>query len=296
MSEIEFKDGRVTAVPTRQPSAAASTAAASSAADESFGRALAAARQVRGMSQGDVAAQLRLQLRQVRAIEADDLDALPEGPFVRGFVRNYARLVGIPAEPLLELLAARLKPTEPLPADGSGAAVSPVQLAAREHFSRLTVVGGAVVLLLLFAVLGWWTMRSVTPEPTAVAVPPPAPRSSAPAQPPAPETAVARTPETNQEAEAALPLVEGNGEGVSASATALQFNFREQSWVEVRQADGSLLMSRLNDGGTQEMLDGRPPYTLVIGNASKVDLEYRGKPVDLSAIASREDVARLRLE
>jgi cytoskeleton protein RodZ len=66
--------------------------------------------------------------------------------------------------------------------------------------------------------------------------------------------------------------------------------------VEVRQADGTLLMSKNNPPGTEQTIDGVPPYTIVIGNASKVELEFRGEPVDLAAAVSRDDIARLRLE
>jgi cytoskeleton protein RodZ len=66
--------------------------------------------------------------------------------------------------------------------------------------------------------------------------------------------------------------------------------------VEIRQADGAVLMSQINAAGTTRAVEGEPPYTLVIGNASKVDLEYRGRPVDLASSTNRDDVARLRLE
>jgi cytoskeleton protein RodZ len=233
----------------------------------SFGRALAAARQARGLTQSDVATELRLQLRQVKAIEEEDLAALPEGPFVRGFVRNYARLVDLPAEPLLSLLNSRLRPTEPLRglADGSKA-VSPIQRLPREPISGRLVIGGALLALVVFAFFGWWAMR--------------------PAQQAEPATAPA----------AAEPAVVAGAAAAPASA-ALRLRFRDRSWVEIRQeADGAVLLKQNNPAGTEQTIDGVPPYTLVIGNASKVELEFRGEPVDLSAWSSRDDVARLRLE
>ena len=67
--------------------------------------------------------------------------------------------------------------------------------------------------------------------------------------------------------------------------------------MEIRQeTDGTVLLKQNNPAGTEQTIDGVPPYTLVIGNASKVELEFRGRPVDLSAATSRGDVARLRLE
>jgi cytoskeleton protein RodZ len=268
-------------------------------AEGSFGRALAAAREARGLKQSDVAAQLRLHPRQVKAIEEEDLTALPEGPFVRGYVRNFARLVDLPAEPLLSLLNAKLQPTEPLRVEaGSPKAVSPIQRMPREPMSGPWVLGGAVAALVVFALFGWWTMRtgpqeeaaattamSVAGDTASVA---PAPASPVP-QEQAPAAAAASPP-------VAVEPVAGDQPAAAASGTALRLSFRDRSWVEVRQADGAVLLSQNNAAGTEQTIDGVPPYTLVIGNASKVDLEFRGKPVDLSASVSRDDVARLRLE
>jgi cytoskeleton protein RodZ len=80
------------------------------------------------------------------------------------------------------------------------------------------------------------------------------------------------------------------------SDTALRLSFRDRSWVEIRQADGEVLLSQNNAPGTVQTVDGVPPYTLVIGNAAKVDVEFRGRTVDLAASSSRDGVARLRLE
>ena len=59
---------------------------------------LRASREAAGLSVDVVAQQLKLAPRQVRAIEEDDYARLPGRTFVRGFVRNYARLLGIEAE------------------------------------------------------------------------------------------------------------------------------------------------------------------------------------------------------
>jgi cytoskeleton protein RodZ len=260
----------------------------------SFGRALAAAREARGLSQSDVAAQLRLHLRQVKAIEDEDLAALPEGPFVRGYVRSFARLVDLPAEPLLSLLNAKLRPTEPLRAEGGGSkVVSPIQPMPREPISGRLVIGGAVVALLVFAAFGWWTMRAEQQKDAAAPAESAAPVSAAPAVPPSTASAepqAAALPAAAPEPAAAVEPA------VAAPEGALKLSFRDRSWVEIRQADGTVLLSQNNPGGTVQTIAGVPPYTLVIGNASKVDLEFRGQPVDLSASVSRDGVARLRLE
>lgn len=65
------------------------------------GGAIRLAREKQGMSVNDVANQLRLGIKQVVAIEADDFEKLPHPSIVRGFIRNYAKLLKIDAEPLL---------------------------------------------------------------------------------------------------------------------------------------------------------------------------------------------------
>lgn len=258
----------------------------------SFGRALAAAREARGLTRSDVAAHLRLQLRQVKAIEEEDLAALPEGPFVRGFVRNYARLVDLPAEPLLSLLNAKLRPTEPLQAPASGSkAFSPIQRLPHEPMAGRLAIGGAVLALIVFAVFGWWTMRPQQhTEPAARTEAAPAAAAAAPSS----SSTVSTMPA------AAAPAAASSGPAQEAAAAApdavLRLSFRDRAWAEVRQADGQVLLSQNNEAGTVKTIQGLPPYTLVIGNASKVDLEFRGEPVDLAPSSSRDDVARLRLQ
>ena len=66
------------------------------------GGALRQARETQGLSVQDVASKLRLGLKQIDAIEADQFEKLPEPTIVRGFIRNYAKLLKINSEPLLD--------------------------------------------------------------------------------------------------------------------------------------------------------------------------------------------------
>jgi cytoskeleton protein RodZ len=66
------------------------------------GGALRQAREAQGLSVQDVASKLRLGPKQIDAIEADNFAKLPEPTIVRGFIRNYAKLLKINAEPLLD--------------------------------------------------------------------------------------------------------------------------------------------------------------------------------------------------
>jgi cytoskeleton protein RodZ len=81
----------------------------------------------------------------------------------------------------------------------------------------------------------------------------------------------------------------------SSSGDALIFSFAQPSWVEVRDRSGQVVFSQLNSADSQREVTGQPPFSLVIGNASHVSLQYKGKSVDLSR-RSKEDVARLTIE
>ena len=65
------------------------------------GKQLEAARKSRGLSVADIAQQLKLSPWQVEALESGDYRKLPGAVFVRGFIRNYARLVKLDSAALL---------------------------------------------------------------------------------------------------------------------------------------------------------------------------------------------------
>lgn len=81
----------------------------SEAMEPGIGKLLASAREVKGLSTGDVADKLKLTSRQIEALEAEEFDKLPAAVFVRGFIRNYARLVGLDAERLMANLGGDVR-------------------------------------------------------------------------------------------------------------------------------------------------------------------------------------------
>ena len=86
-------------------------------AAEKPGKRLRIARQARGLDQDSVAAHLHLSRAMIQALEQDNYDILPGTVFIRGYIRNYARLLGLDAEPLLKTFAAT-RPREAEPAPG----------------------------------------------------------------------------------------------------------------------------------------------------------------------------------
>ena len=70
------------------------------------GGALRLAREKNGLTIQDIASRLKISPKQIIAIESDDFAALPEPTIVRGFIRNYAKLLKIDVEPLLDAYKA----------------------------------------------------------------------------------------------------------------------------------------------------------------------------------------------
>ncbi len=120
----------------------------------------------------------------------------------------------------------------------------------------------------------------VAPAQATVAVP--APAAPIAPIPPAP-TPVVATPAVSAPP-AALPV----------GSALMELSFAKDSWVEIKDKDGNVVASRLYPAGTVKELSGMPPFSLVLGNASGVQLKYKGQPVTLQPNAE-SDVARLTL-
>jgi cytoskeleton protein RodZ len=307
-----------------------STSSEASPADpprQSAGARLTAERCNLGLSLGDIARQLKLSVRQVEALERDDYAAFAGPVFVRGFLRNYARLLNLDPDELIAVatparVAAVAAPVE---------AAEERQAATPERSRRVlmsAVIGALVVIaLVLLASNAARDRHSDAPandtpalqqppaplaqaEPPAVSPPAPASRADVTAPPPATAAVAAPPPSSGTPApaqsaplpevtKAATEATEGSAKPhilVSGNGPAqVHMVFEGESWVEVRDANGTTIFSRLNSPGTERLIRGTPPLALVVGNASSVKLLYHNKEVDLQP-HTRVDVARITLE
>jgi cytoskeleton protein RodZ len=294
-------------------------AAAESLMPLSVGQQLRAARTGRGLSAADVAKTLKLSPHQVEALEADDWSRLPCNTIIRGFVRNYARLVGLNSDPLMARLDRLQMPRTPELEMPVGTNVRVPQEGGVERRDYLRVFSGLSVLCL--AVLAYFffppelwqqavsTLKAMTLSREATVtkvVPAPVPAKAPDAEVARPATTVtANEPATTVQSMpvATSPAMPAANMSVSPPATVpanasvnmLKFAFTQPSWVEVRDRSGEIIFSQLSQAGGQREIEGRPPFALVIGNASHVTLQYKGKPVDLSR-RSKDDVARITVE
>lgn len=258
------------------------------------GALLRAAREAQGRSAQDVARSLCLSLRQIEALEADDFGALPGDTFVRGFIRNYAKLLGIDARPVL----AAYEAIKPQPVPESAPPRADIELSPRRLRRGIFVLGGVATALVVLPLALYWVLsgggEAPAPVPkTALGVavgplplPPPAATAGAPA------AAERASPS------AAIPAPAGASPGTPPEVTMapeLTFAFDEDAWVEVRDGRGRKLLSQLMRAGSEQTVRGEKPFKIVVGNARHVRLTYNGKPVDLAPYV-KVDVARLTLE
>jgi len=90
----------------------------------------------------------------------------------------------------------------------------------------------------------------------------------------------------------------GAGEAAPApppGAHRVELEFGEESWVEVRDADGKVVFSQLNAPGSKASVEGAGPLSFVIGNAQSVRLTFDGQSVDLAPY-TKVAVARFTLQ
>jgi cytoskeleton protein RodZ len=84
-----------------------------------------------------------------------------------------------------------------------------------------------------------------------------------------------------------------SADAAGASGGTLSLSVTKNCWVHIEDADGKLLLSRMAYPGNRFQLSGHAPYAVFLGYAPGVDLEYDGKPVDVSAHQRSNSTARL---
>jgi cytoskeleton protein RodZ len=96
--------------------------------------------------------------------------------------------------------------------------------------------------------------------------------------------------------DAAAPVRDtpGTPPAAAASTAVLGLSASAESWIEVRDADDRIVVSRTLRAGESVEVDVAPPLRLTIGNAAATSLSLRGQPVDLGPYL-RGNVARIQL-
>jgi len=248
------------------------------------GSCLRDARLALGLSIADVAQSIKFSQRQIETIERDDFDKLPGATFVRGFIRSYAKLLRLDEQSLLAMLDRQTPHADVqinLPEDTGAALPQPGE--QRSYFPYLILLVTLAVLAIALFTFFDWPNKSTKPAPAnSTATPTLRPPLAYIEQPPA----------TRFEPGQPVPM----GDPLPGpDIRQLVFVFEDKSWVEVKDATQRVIFAQNNEPGTRQIVNGKPPFALVIGNASHVQLQFEDRQVDLVP-HTKVDVARLTLE
>jgi len=267
-------------------------------AQSSVGQILREAREAQGITVEEVAVRLRLMHRQIEAMETDDFESLGQPVFARGFVSNYARLLGLAPEALL----ARMEGAPEEQPVISHAEPPPQHAWLTSPWLILLLLGVLLLLAVPVALYLWLNSgpddSPASPAPVAQTphMPTATPVSAMPAKKlPAPP--VAPVTPAPPAAGAVLPVdAAAPAEAKTATVNSvLHLEFGDESWTEIKDASGRMLLRQLNPAGSSVDVHGQPPFDVVVGNAALARMSYNGRPIDLKPFID-VTVARFTLE
>lgn len=273
------------------------------------GQLLRNAREQLGWTREQVASRIHLRLTLIAAIEADTYDKHTSHTFIRGYLRAYAKLVGIPEETILAAYE-KLGLTPPDNIDMQSFSRRSRQQA---NDSRLKVVTWLVILVLIGLSVAWWWQSTArrsagddalaatemsatvnTPEANVA----PAVEVAEPVLPVASDAvstqvvvsgATATLPVVATDASAAVPTDVSGAVSTAESTTTelakapqLKMSFTADCWLDVKDANGKTLFSGLKKANDELVLEGPEPLRFIIGAPMAVNLEYQGKSFDMS--------------
>ena len=260
------------------------------------GSILAAKREEFRWSLQEAAERLKLTPRQVTALESNDFAALPGMSSVRGFVRSYAKLMGMDPEPLLETISGESNSSQghfllrrPLPMNGFPGRRSSPPPRSRPGAKKLVASMFLVTALAAVAYEGYrseWLpvsmLDEVMPELSFTW----------------PSFFTASALEENQIekiSQAVSEKMSGTPAPVLDPSKSLEVIVSQDAWIEVTTQAGTKIVSRLMKAGTKEMFEINEPVVLVVGNASGVQAKLRGQVLNLKAVA-HDNVSKLNLK
>jgi cytoskeletal protein RodZ len=221
----------------------------------SFGTWLRRQRELREISLREIADVTKISIRYLEALEQDRFDVLPAPVFAKGFLKEYARYVGLDPHEVVNSYLTTQKELEPEDEEG-------LNVGREKRAGRRTSVGflGLVVvaLLLLVAALAYFAELR---------------RSESRADPPpmaAPPRQAMPTPQTLVDGEPAdeVPLL-------------VTIDFSEDCWVEA-VIDGERQISELHVPGESMRIEAAETVILTLGNFEAVRVEVNGRPFPVS--------------
>ncbi|GAA3911528.1 RodZ domain-containing protein [Litoribacillus peritrichatus] len=294
------------------------------------GKILASARTEQGLSTDMVAARLCLTESYIKALENGNYAALPGDTFIRGYLRNYADMVGLNGEELVRLYLEQQGKTN----EEEAARIKAEKKENRKAVNPLLILAVLVVVVgvLIFTLVDFeespaepenapsaeqvetslndQALESVeltsevdNSDAAESAVDVVAPSVDTEAQEetePATPAAPLETTQITSVVEEVQPVVESVLDVPADDPTAdlpkdtLSFTFMGDCWYQVIDATGTKLAERSKFAGDSSEVEGVPPFTVTIGDTTVVKLAHNGNAVDLSPYFQKK-TARFKL-
>lgn len=229
-----------------------------------------------GLTPSEVGSQLKMPTYAIEALEREDWARIGAPVFIRGQLRSYARLLGLPADAIVESLS--------MPAD------APVELVPQTYTPRMQRVAEQTKMRLVYVVLTaaiavpvWLATRSHLDS----AIDTVSLDADAPLALPQPGASSAAKTSDIDAASAAqpAPLVASITPPMPQRAVSnadLSVTFSGESWVRVSAPDGTVIEQALVQPGQQRVFKPGQLGKAVLGNAQVVSMQYRGQAIDLT--------------
>ena len=215
-----------------------------------FGTGFKKARESRGISLEEIAAETRIGTRFLQAIESENFQRLPGGVFNRGFIRAYAERVGLdPVQALAEY--ERLVNSS----DVETSSGPPQRPRSRIGFALYPIAIGALVLL----TIGFYVLQRNPSTPEVAA--------TAPAPVIAPEPVVQAAPEPVQPGPTSLP-----------QQLAIQMDAKEDTWIRL-STDGAPFVEEILNPGDTRRFTAAASIDITIGNAGGITFKVNNREV-----------------
>ena len=295
------------------------------------GQIIREARLQKGMHLALLSVNLKVPVRQLEALEADQYDVSKGPVFVRALASSVCRQLQIDPTQVLSLLpqsADRMPLQKPTLEDLSLSRQIQPEIQNYLRGIPLQTVVIAALMLSLIAALLWmpspstWSWLKSDPPKLSAAEPVMPPMSEASAAQATEQTALPAndlpnagaavtqpvTPAVPQAPVAAVPVpvlaavnpvpsppVAVASTSTSAAGAVMAFTATNDSWVEIRDAQNKVLWSRVVQAGESAQVQYPPPLKVVVGRAHVVSVTYKGQPFDL-APHTKVTVARFEVK
>lgn len=260
---------------------------------EGPGTRLRKAREARGFSVEDITEALGLSSIVVRTLEAEEFEHLGAPVYARGYLRKYARFLGLSGDELVADYEAAATPHDPEVHAHATTALP------RRSTSRWLAPATAVILVAVLVLVGLWGWRHVRQHNSSARVPAAA-VSAAMALTGIPPAGTAHAVVAGS---GGRPQAGGSQAGGSQAVSPavlpgvkLELDVKTPSWVEVYAPDGERLYYNLASAGQQLSFDAASgALTVFLGNADGVTVLVNGRPFPIPANSRSGNTARFEV-